>query len=73
MLHKLKFSGIKNILKAEFYVKSSDDERMYGSGMLIINPAWQLDQQLQVVSESLYRHLASKEALLPTVEWLVPE
>lgn len=73
MLHKLKFSGIKNILKAEFYVKSADDERMYGSGMLIINPAWQLDQQLQVVSESLYRHLASKDASLPTVEWLVPE
>lgn len=73
MLHKLKFSGIRNILKAEFCVKDSTDERMYGSGMLIINPPWQLDQRLQVVNELLYKHLAAKDASVPSIEWLVPE
>ncbi len=73
MLNKLKKSGIRKILKAELLVKSAADERMYGSGMLIINPPWQLDQQLQIVHELLYKYLAEQTAELPEVEWLVPE
>jgi len=73
MIHKLKFSGIRNILKAEFYVKASDDDRMYGSGMIIINPSWQLDEQLRQVSDLLYQDLAHKEADKPTVNWIVPQ
>jgi 23S rRNA (adenine2030-N6)-methyltransferase len=73
MLHKLKRSGIRKILLAELYVKDQADERMYGSGMLLINPPWQLDQQLGQLNEVLFRHLADEDAQKPKVEWLVPE
>ena len=36
MLNKLKSSGVGPILQAEFFVKPSTDQRMYGSGMLVI-------------------------------------
>jgi 23S rRNA (adenine2030-N6)-methyltransferase len=73
MLHKLKLSGIRKILKVEMCVKSSADERMYGTGMVIINPPWQLDEQLQQVSDLLTQKLSAKDALQPVVEWLVEE
>jgi len=73
MLRKIKLSGIRKVLQAEFYVKSAADERMYGSGMLLINPPWHLEQQLQQLSESLYLHLAENSAAPPEIQWLVPE
>jgi 23S rRNA (adenine2030-N6)-methyltransferase len=73
MLHKLKFAEVGPILRSEFYVKSADDQRMYGSGMLIVNPPWQLDEKLQSVSKILYKHLAEEGATQPLVDWLVAE
>ena len=73
MLNKLKRSGIRNILRVEMCVKSAADERMYGTGMLIINPPWQLDRQLQQVNTLLSKYLSAEGAAPPVVEWLVPE
>ncbi|EPJ49483.1 MAG: putative DNA (exogenous) processing protein [Osedax symbiont Rs2] len=73
MLRKIKHSGIRKVLQAEFFVKSATDERMYGSGMLLINPPWHLEQQLQQLSESLYQHLAETSAAPPQIQWLVAE
>lgn len=73
LLHKLKLSGIRKILKVEMCVKSAADERMYGTGMVIINPPWQLDEQLQQVSDLLTQKLSANDAQQPVVEWLVEE
>lgn len=73
MLRTIKNSGIRKVLKSEFCVTSSSDERMYGSGMLIVNPPWQLDEQLISASDVCFDILADEEADKPKVEWLVPE
>jgi len=73
MLHKLKLSGIRKILRAEMSVKPDSDERMYGTGMLIINPPWQLDEQIRQVSQILQQKLSAADAPDILVQWLVEE
>ncbi|NQZ31631.1 MAG: 23S rRNA (adenine(2030)-N(6))-methyltransferase RlmJ [Oceanospirillaceae bacterium] len=73
MLRKLRLSGIRKILKAEMCVKSDDDDRMYGTGLLVINPPWQLDEQLKRVSDILQTRLSAADAPEVVVEWLVKE
>ena len=73
MLDALKASGIRKQLRAEFMVKSSSHARMYGSGLLIINPPWQLDEQLESLQQRLYEQLAEQEAAKPQVQWWVEE
>ena len=73
MLHMLKHSGIRNIFRSEFYVQPAGFERMRGSGMVLINPPWQIDQQVAEVMPWLARVLAAAGAAEPLHEWLVPE
>lgn len=73
MLDSIVSSGIRKVYQSEFFVKDSGSERMYGSGMLLINPPWQLDQKIDSVMPWLYQNLAAKEAGEPQGQWLVPE
>jgi len=79
LLEGLRRSGIRAILRAELAIAEAGAEHgMYGSGMLIINPPWQLDQQLATLLPEL---LALLEPTAPgtkprgstLVEWLVEE
>lgn len=73
MKAELAASGIRNILCSELEVTGSAGERgMYGSGMLLINPPWQLDATLEQVSPWLQATLQQGEGQW-RVEWLVPE
>jgi 23S rRNA (adenine2030-N6)-methyltransferase len=68
MKSELAASGIRNILCSELEIAPAEGERgMYGSGMLVINPPWQLDTTLEQVSpwQQGKGHWR--------VEWLVPE
>lgn len=48
MEQQLKATGIRNILLAELNVRADSDEHgMTGSGMMVINPPWQLAEQLK--------------------------
>lgn len=49
MLDLLEQSGIQNIFRAEFKANVDKDTRMYGSGMLLINPPYQVDTQIKEV------------------------
>ncbi|MBA4501096.1 23S rRNA (adenine(2030)-N(6))-methyltransferase RlmJ [Marinobacterium marinum] len=75
MKQALAASGIRNILCSELEVSPAGEERgMYGSGMLLINPPWQLDQTLAEVSPWLVEQLqVSAGSGTGRVEWLVPE
>ncbi|MGB1236943.1 MAG: 23S rRNA (adenine(2030)-N(6))-methyltransferase RlmJ [Pseudomonadales bacterium] len=73
MLRRIEHSGIRRVLKSEFCVKDAGDERMYGSGMLLINPPWQLDEQLEEACAVLFDQLATPDAAAPVTQWLVPE
>lgn len=73
MKSELAASGIRNILCSELEVTATAGERgMYGSGMLVINPPWQLDTTLERVSPWLQATLQQGEGHW-RVEWLVPE
>lgn len=73
MLAEIKKSGIRNIFVSEFYSQSGDTERMYGSGMILINPPWQIDETINTTMPWLKQTLAKNGAEEPRGEWLVPE
>ena len=73
-LRRLKRSGIQKILLAEFSILNPDETlRLIGSGMVIINPPWQLDEQLRNLLPWLWTQLAVEGQGGYKVEWLVGE
>ena len=52
---------------------AADGRRMIGSGMFIINPPWQLDEQLQPEIQWLWNHLNEEGKGGCQLDWLVPE
>lgn len=67
-------SGMRKILSAELTIHAQTElNRMQGSGMLIINPPWQLDEQLQALLPWLWRQLSPGQEGGVYVDWLVPE
>nr|WP_232349031.1 23S rRNA (adenine(2030)-N(6))-methyltransferase RlmJ [Neptunomonas qingdaonensis] len=73
MIDNIVASGVRRVYQSEFYVQDSGSQRMFGSGMLLINPPWQLDQKIATVMPWLYHMLAQPEADEPQEKWLVPE
>jgi 23S rRNA (adenine2030-N6)-methyltransferase len=70
----LKESGIRKILAAELTIKPLQEKKeMCGSGMIIINAPWQIDQQLKTELEWLWPLLSDAKEGGVNVEWLVPE
>ncbi|GGK47491.1 23S rRNA (adenine(2030)-N(6))-methyltransferase RlmJ [Aliivibrio fischeri] len=73
MINGLKKLDIRNILQIELGVSPDTNERgMTASGMIVINPPWKLESQMNDILPSL------KEAIAPAtghfkVEWIVPE
>jgi 23S rRNA (adenine2030-N6)-methyltransferase len=70
----LKESGIRKILAAELTIKPLQEKKeMCGSGMIIINAPWQLDQQIKAELEWLWPLLSDEKVGGVNVEWLAPE
>lgn len=73
MLEGLQGLEIRKILQIELGVAPDTNERgMTASGMIVINPPWTLESQMQTILPFL------KQAIAPTtghykVEWVVPE
>lgn len=66
-------SGVPKVLVAEMTTRPEDTHtRLNGSGMLIANPPWRLDETLREVLPALHRALGTGEGGA-RVEWLVPE
>lgn len=67
-------SGIKKVLRAELMLRPADSPLgLNGSGLLIVNPPWQFDEQLRVVSAELLRVLATDAKGAVRIEWLAGE
>ena len=74
MLKKLAKSGIKKILVAELSRESSHTPRaMYGTGMVMINPPYQLDEKLRALLPWLWSILSPQQHGDWRLEWLVGE
>jgi 23S rRNA (adenine2030-N6)-methyltransferase len=73
-LATLQQSGIRKLLSLELSVRPPDSPLgLNGSGMIIINPPWQLDTELQPALQELHSALATDGAGGIRVEWLVGE
>jgi 23S rRNA (adenine2030-N6)-methyltransferase len=67
-------TGVREILLAEVMVRAATDpERLNGSGLLVVDPPWRLDRELNELLPYLARVLGQGEGAGARVEWLVPE
>ena len=74
MLKELEATGIRRILQIELGVRPDSDQRgMTASGMIVINPPWKLEQQMQNVLPWLHSKLVPAGTGHTLVNWVVPE
>ena len=65
--------GIRKILQIELGVAPDSDERgMTASGMIVINPPWQLMHKMETLLPWLQQAIAPKSGHF-TLRWIVPE
>jgi 23S rRNA (adenine2030-N6)-methyltransferase len=70
----LKRSGLRKLLRAELSVFEPDTPlSLNGSGMLILNPPWQLDVGLRAAYTELLPLLAPEGQGCSRVDWLASE
>ena len=73
LLHKIAASGIPKQLRIEHCVHPDGAVRgMTGSGMLLLNPPWQLEEQVNSLFPWLNRQLTDDQGRWQVV-WQVPE
>jgi len=71
---KFKQQGIRKILRVELNIKQDTNEYgMTGTGMIIVNPPWKLEQQLRDTLPWLLKHLGQDSKANFKIEWLVEE
>ncbi|MCF6318018.1 MAG: 23S rRNA (adenine(2030)-N(6))-methyltransferase RlmJ [Proteobacteria bacterium] len=74
LCQQFKTSGIKNILRIELCITPEIEEYgMTGTGMIIINPPWKLEQQMHSILPWLLSHLKQNGSGDIKIEALVPE
>lgn len=74
MLRDLEATGIRRILQIELGVRPDSDQRgMTASGMIVINPPWKLEQQMNNVLPWLLQALVPSGTGHQLVKWVVPE
>ena len=74
MVHALQETGIRRILQTELAVLPDSDRRgMTASGMIVINPPWKLEQQMNTVLPWLHKKLVPTGTGHVSVNWIVPE
>lgn len=74
MITNLKETGIQRILQIELAVLPDSDKRgMTASGMIVVNPPWKLEQQMQTLLPWLHQQLVPNGTGHTYVEWVVPE
>lgn len=73
MLDTLARSGQRKILHLQLSLSDTAMEGMYGCGMIMINPPWQLDEELATLLPWLHGILSPTRQGQQFVEWLVRE
>jgi 23S rRNA (adenine2030-N6)-methyltransferase len=71
---RLRRTGVSKILRAELIVSPlSDPTRLNGSGLIIVNPPWLLEQELSFMLPNLAGILARQGKGNFTLDWLAGE
>jgi 23S rRNA (adenine2030-N6)-methyltransferase len=60
------------VLRAELTLARADSERLGGSGLIVVNPPWRLDEELSALLPALSRALGAAPAGATRLDWLVP-
>jgi 23S rRNA (adenine2030-N6)-methyltransferase len=68
----LKRLGIGKILRAELTIAPPDPSRLNGSGLIIVNPPWTLEDELAVLLPALARCLSQREGGF-RLDWIARE
>ncbi|MEP7241770.1 MAG: 23S rRNA (adenine(2030)-N(6))-methyltransferase RlmJ [Devosia sp.] len=66
----LKATGIARVLRAELLVAAPMAGRLYGTGMIVVNPPFTLEAELKVVLPALAKVLGASNGGSHRVEWL---
>lgn len=67
-------AAIRKTLVLELSVRPPDSPTgLIGSGLLLINPPWQLDERMRIVLPALHQRLSPTGAGATRVEWLIGE
>ena len=70
----LEATGIRKILQIELAVRPDSDQRgMTASGMIVINPPWQLESQMKRILPYLTDVLVPEGTGSWSVDWITPE
>lgn len=72
LLADLKAACNLPVLRCELHLRPARGEGMYGSGMVVINPPWQLDAILEQAGPALAHQLAKRDGRF-NYDWLVAE
>jgi len=74
LLKSVKATNIRNILLLELNVRDTEKERgMAGSGMIIVNPPWTLEQDAREFMPFLSKTLAEDQEANYQITWITPE
>lgn len=74
ILSSLEATGIRRILQIELAVRPDSDQRgMTASGMIVINPPWKLEAQMNELLPWLHQAMVPSGHGHTLVRWVVPE
>jgi 23S rRNA (adenine2030-N6)-methyltransferase len=65
--------GVPKILRAEIRVAAADNKSLTGSGLLVVNPPWKLETELQVLLSALAQVLRRDDTGSTQLDWLAKE
>jgi 23S rRNA (adenine2030-N6)-methyltransferase len=65
-------SGIARVLRAELTLARAAGERLGGSGLIVVNPPWRLQEEVSVLLPALAEALGAGSAGATRLDWLVP-
>ena len=67
-------AGIPKIMDVEFYIRPpSAEPRLDGTGIVVVNPPYQLEGELRIMLPVLGKILSERAGAGWSVEWLVGE
>jgi 23S rRNA (adenine2030-N6)-methyltransferase len=74
LARRLRRSGIGQILRAEVNIApAGDPARLAGCGLIVVNPPWTLQQELQVMLPELARILSGADRGSSHIDWITGE
>jgi 23S rRNA (adenine2030-N6)-methyltransferase len=65
--------GIPRILRGELTLPARGQERLRGSGLILINPPWRLEEELGILYPALAQALAAPAKGATRIGWLTAE